>query len=547
MFATLFRRPKAVRIRSCLAALALSCLVPMCFASVYLAHCTHKNRVALLEQNLLVAANILSAALDRELAVGQASLEALATSPALRSGDITAFQSQALSVIENYPDSDIILADAAVQQTINAYKPSGSALPRKLPRERVSSVFEKGRSSICNVFKCAVTGRYLIGVDVPVFQNARVRYDLAMTLPADRISTLFRLPELPPEWLITVLDGNNTIVARSNSPEQHTGKQISAGLSQVIAGLKQGTTEGDDMEGNLSTVGFRRSDKTGWTVLVSLPNSLMAREHGLRLVWMIVSLGALVGFGLGTALIISRIISRSVQDLIEPALALGRGETVGPGHFELVETGEVATALSDASDLLRRRDEARDRAYEVWQEAEKRVERDGLTGVYNRLRFNEILSVEIARSSRYKLPFALVIFDIDALKAINDTHGREAGDETLKTVTNIVDKSTRESDLIARWGGDDFFILLPQQNTSTSALVAERTRAAIETHSFDAVGHITCSFGVAEFRLGDTLETLTARAHHALHKAKKNGKNRVEKAENVDAATLDALVKLGTV
>ncbi len=530
MFENRFGHLNQLRIRSYLTALVLSCLVPVCLSSAYLVRYSYRNKIALLEQNLLATANILSVALDRDLAISQASLEALATSPALVSGDMATFHAQARSVLKSFPDSDIILADSTGQQIVNSYKPFGSVLPKRGSQDSVRRIFETGRPIISNVFKGAVTGRYLIGVDVPVFQDAQVRYDLAMTLPADHLSALFLLRELPSEWLITILDSDNAIATRSKLPEMHTGKHISPPLMQLIAVEKQGTTEGVNMEGALSTVSFRRSDITGWTVLVSTSKAVMANELKQWFQWVMASMSVLLLFGMGLALVISRIITRSVQGLIAPALALGRGETVSLGHFELAETSEVANALLLAADLLRKHEAARERAYELWQEAENKAEKDVLTGVYNRLRFNEFLSIEIARSSRYQIPFSLVFYDIDLFKTINDTHGHEVGDEILKAVTRIVRQNTRESDIITRWGGDEFIIILTQQNESNSALVAEVIRSVIDSHSFARVGHLTCSFGVAEFRVGDTPKTLTARADLSLYEAKRNGRNRVEKA-----------------
>jgi signal transduction histidine kinase len=363
---------RQLRIRFYLTALVLSCLVPVCLASAYLVHYSYRNRIALLDQNLLATANILSTALDRDLAVARASLEALATSPALTSGDMAAFHVQAQNVLKNFPDADIILADATGQQIVNSFKPFGSALPKRSPKNTVLSIFETGRPRISNMFKGAVTGRYLIGVDVPVFQEGRVQYDLAMTLPADHLLVLSHPSELPREWLVTILDGDNTIVARSRLPEVYVGKRIeSPPLLQLMAVDKQGTTEGSNLEGARSMVSFRRSDVTGWTVLVSCPKAVMTNELGQWLKWMIAGLGVLVVFGLALALVITRIITRSVQDLIAPALALGRGETMSLGHFEIVETSEVANALSRASDLIRNHEAERERAHELQRETEE--------------------------------------------------------------------------------------------------------------------------------------------------------------------------------
>lgn len=166
MFGIRFTRPNQVRIRSYLTALVLSCLVPVCLSSVYLVQHSYVSQLTYLEQNLLATANILSVALDRDLSISQASLESLATSPALVSGDMATFHVQTLNVLKNFPDSDIILADASGQQIVNSYKPFGSVLPKRSSQNTVREIFESGKPVISNVFKGAVTGRYLIGIDV---------------------------------------------------------------------------------------------------------------------------------------------------------------------------------------------------------------------------------------------------------------------------------------------------------------------------------------------------------------------------------------------
>jgi len=372
MFGTRFGRSRQLRIRSYLTALVLSCLVPVCLSSIYLVHYSYRNRIALLDQDLLASANILSSALDRDLAIARASLEALATSPAIRSGDMATFHTQALSILMNFPESDIVMADATGQQVINSFRPFGSALPKRSPLGTVSNIFETGRPRISDVFKGAVTGRYLIGIDVPVFLDGKVVYDLAMTRPANHLSALFRLQELPRDWLITILDCNNAIVARSRLQEEYVGKRVeSAPLLKLMAASEQGAIEAANMEGAPSRISFRRSEMTGWTVLVSIPAAVIADELGRWLRWVIAGLSVLVIFGLALALIITRVITRSVQDLVAPALALGRGEALSPGHFELVETGKVAEALSRAAGLLHEHEAARQHALELRDEAEE--------------------------------------------------------------------------------------------------------------------------------------------------------------------------------
>jgi diguanylate cyclase (GGDEF)-like protein len=153
---------------------------------------------------------------------------------------------------------------------------------------------------------------------------------------------------------------------------------------------------------------------------------------------------------------------------------------------------------------------------------------DALTGVANRMRFNERLAEEMARSRRTAAPFSLLLFDVDRFKTINDSWGHPCGDQVLVQLARTVAANVRQTDLLARWGGEEFAILLIHTNLLDAAEVAEKLRRLIERTPFDQAGTVTSSFGVAEFLAQDSAESMFSRADHALYRAKLNGRNRVE-------------------
>jgi diguanylate cyclase (GGDEF)-like protein len=153
---------------------------------------------------------------------------------------------------------------------------------------------------------------------------------------------------------------------------------------------------------------------------------------------------------------------------------------------------------------------------------------DPLTGLANRLLLNHQLDQEIARAARYGTPVSFIIYDIDRFKRINDNYGHPAGDKVLIEISRLAGATIRKSDFLARWGGEEFAIIVPHAGSNEAAEVARALGAAIAAHIFDGVERITCSFGVAEYEPGDTAETLVARADKALYSAKVNGRNRVE-------------------
>jgi diguanylate cyclase (GGDEF)-like protein len=155
---------------------------------------------------------------------------------------------------------------------------------------------------------------------------------------------------------------------------------------------------------------------------------------------------------------------------------------------------------------------------------------DPLTGLSNRLKLDQALATEISRSTRYKTPLSLVLYDVDNFKAVNDTHGHQIGDKVLIQLSRFVSSLLRNTDLLARWGGEEFVILTPGSDGEMAYQATEKLRNAIEQVGFDEIGTVTCSFGVAQYVYGDNAETLISRADDALYRAKLNGRNRVELA-----------------
>jgi diguanylate cyclase (GGDEF)-like protein len=121
--------------------------------------------------------------------------------------------------------------------------------------------------------------------------------------------------------------------------------------------------------------------------------------------------------------------------------------------------------------------------------------------------------------------------DIDDFKRINDTCGHIAGDRILVELTRLIQRNIRKVDILGRWGGEEFLIILPDCNIKSGRSVAEKIRKTIETHQFDIEESLTCSFGVSEFEADRKIEKIVARADAALYIAKSHGKNRVESLE----------------
>lgn len=153
---------------------------------------------------------------------------------------------------------------------------------------------------------------------------------------------------------------------------------------------------------------------------------------------------------------------------------------------------------------------------------------DTLTKIYNRMKFNREGIAEEKRFKRYGKPFAVIMMDIDHFKRVNDNFGHDIGDVTLIRFAKTVNHVIRETDLLARWGGEEFICLVPETSQKEVMILAERIRKAIEEEVFEKVEHITVSIGASLISKGESLDMVIKRADEAMYKAKDSGRNRVE-------------------
>ena len=289
-----------------------------------------------------------------------------------------------------------------------------------------------------------------------------------------------------------------------------------------------------------------RASDLGWTVVAREPADLAfaeARRSALRalLIGLVsASVAAAIAWRLAGRL------SRPLREIAQAARAVGAG-TPGAtmpalaGSSEVLElAGSLSTMtrrLLDANQDLERRVAARTAELERANEELVRLARhDPLTGLLNRRGFDERLAAALASAERRRAPVSLVVVDADHFKRVNDTHGHDAGDATLVHIADVLRQRVRESDVVARLGGEEFVLLLPDTGVDGARLVADDLVARMGRTAVPTVGRVTVSCGVAGVRVGeDDGSDALRQADEALYRAKAGGRNRVVAFEDAQA------------
>lgn len=150
---------------------------------------------------------------------------------------------------------------------------------------------------------------------------------------------------------------------------------------------------------------------------------------------------------------------------------------------------------------------------------------DNLTGLYNRTEFVRLLSNEIERSKRYQQPLSVLMYDLDFFKTINDNYGHDVGDSVLIELTDLINQHIRQTDSHARWGGEEFMLLLPQTRLEKARNQADKLRTLIDNHQFSAPVNVTMSLGVVQHQPAEQIPALLKRVDDALYQAKNAGRN----------------------
>ena len=311
-------------------------------------------------------------------------------------------------------------------------------------------------------------------------------------------------------------------------------------IIQALLGNETLMHHAPDYRGEPVMASTRYLSELDWGLVAKVNESEVQRLVSQNYVIIYLAEFVLIFISVIFGVILAFIIARPMENLSRHAEKISKGEREPPlesrGWYEVKELtthfSRMIATLQEFSEQLQSRVEARTQEL---NEANKKLEllslQDPLTGLYNRRFFDEHLKREYERATRYQHAFTVVMIDVDLFKSINDTYGHAVGDEVLKEIASYLKLATRATDVVARIGGEEFCVLLPECQPNAARAFFERVRidlAQIQYQAEDEQFQATCSFGVASLNeLSSSHEELLSWADTALYQAKERGRNQV--------------------
>lgn len=188
------------------------------------------------------------------------------------------------------------------------------------------------------------------------------------------------------------------------------------------------------------------------------------------------------------------------------------------------KNSELLTTNKSLEDRVVQRTEELKEATDQLEELERT---DALTDIHNRYSIMKILDTEVDRAKRYGNPLSVFMYDVDHFKRVNDTHGYRVGDDILYSLTKVVKDSLRDIDIVGRYGGEEFLVIMPSTILSDAIDVAQRVCETVSNHKFSQIKQLTISIGLVELGKDESMDMFFTRADKLLYKSKESGRNRV--------------------
>ena len=349
-------RPKSLpTVPALLFRLILVCLLPALIGGGIMIYMEYERGRTQQQASVVLTVRDKLDAVDAQLAQAELFAQALATDGALTRQDFAAFHQRSVLLGKSDLDRNIILYDASGQQLLNSNTPYGERLPKRQDLAQIQSVFSAGRMVGPTVISRTADGHSVVGITAPIFSGQKVAYALAVNWAPKILNDLLAKQSLQTDAIAAILDSEGNIATRSVDAEKFMGKKIHPELLKQLALQAEGSLDLTTAAGIPLWTSYRRSARSGWTVIISIPHQSIATPLTHNLVVLCLGGTLLLVLSLGSAWLVGTRIAKSVQALQAAAMALGAGTLTTMPAVAMLEANELGQALQASAILLKRR------------------------------------------------------------------------------------------------------------------------------------------------------------------------------------------------
>ena len=341
-----FARLPLPSIRAKLYILVLACALPILVGYLVLARDAALRERDHVASDAQTVAEVLAAAVDRDIESGETAARVLANTAMVDKGDLEAIHSVTRRMLRpEFPAQAFVLSLPDATPLVNTRYPFGSSLPRSGNEDDIRRVGVTGDTVASSLHRLDAGGQFTLSVDVPVWKDGKVRYVLSVHLRPRRMAELLDSQHLPEGWVAEIYDRRHQMVSRSADAGKHLGAPMVAALDEAAGTHDTGSVRVEDASGRPGYAAFARSTQHGWVVAIRYPEDAARALLGQSLGTTVAAVATLLAISLGLAWALGGNIARSVQSLAEPVERLGRGEPLVLPPADIREVAAVARAL----------------------------------------------------------------------------------------------------------------------------------------------------------------------------------------------------------
>jgi len=355
-------------VRQVLFVIVLALVIPAFVVAALFATRSYQERLSNTKSITLQTARALASTVDGELGSLLHTVRTMASSPDLEPGRLAAFYLHATQVVPEVGALNFVLTDPSGQQVLNTLRPLGANLPMHGNVPAFERMIATGQPVISDLFIGAVTKTPVLTVGVPIQRAGKVLYTLDVGYLPDRFQQLLAGRHFPSDWIVAIIDGSGTVVARTHAPEKFVGGKASPGLLRQMQRAPEGTELIETLEGLPVYAIYHRSPDSHWSVAIGVPQESMLAPLRRSLLLNLTATAALLGIGVVVATLASRRIALSLGRLAPLAESLARDEPLTMPRLTIREAACAAESLRKASLELQQSRAARDRSAEELRE-----------------------------------------------------------------------------------------------------------------------------------------------------------------------------------